>query len=147
MTEYFAQYYLLLKSLHIMMSIAWMAGLFYLPRLFVYHTQTIAGTAEYNRFVVMEHKLLAIIMRPALIATWAFGLLNAWGMGYWLDLWFLAKIALAVPMTAVHILDEYWAIAFEREHNVHTERFFRVWNEMPTLLMIGIVLLAVYKPV
>lgn len=145
MQQLFLEYYFLLKSLHIIMAFAWMAGLFYLPRLFVYHCQTVAGTAEYARFVTMERKLLLIIMRPALATVWLFGLLTAWGMNYWLDLWFLLKLGLSVLMTAVHILDEYWAVDFAKGRNRHPERFYRIWNEAPTLLMIAIVLLAVFK--
>jgi len=146
MLDFLVDKYLWFKSFHVMMSIAWMAGLFYLPRLFVYHTQTLHGTAEYARFVVMEKKLLAMIMLPAAITTWGFGLLNAWAMDFWFEGWFLAKIGLAVLMTAVHFLNAYWAHAFARGRNRHTERFFRVWNEVPTFLMIGIVLLVIVKP-
>jgi putative membrane protein len=146
MIDFVLRYYLWFKSAHIIMSIAWMAGLFYLPRLFVYHTQTEPGSDGYLRFVTMEEKLLTIIMLPALTATWIFGLINAWAMNYWLDGWFLAKLGLAVLMTVVHFLDSWWAYQFVRGRNVHSERFFRVWNEAPTLLMIGIVILVVVKP-
>lgn len=146
MADLFLEYYFLLKSLHIIMAFAWMAGLFYLPRLFVYHTQAQAGTGEYRRFCVMERKLILIIMRPGMVAVWLFGLFTAWGMNYWLEPWFLAKLALSVLMTAVHIADEYMAADFAKEANTRPERFFRIWNEAPTLLMIVIVLLAVFKP-
>lgn len=135
-----------IKALHIMAAIAWMAGLFYLPRLFVYHTQSKIGTEEYQRFITMEQKLIRIIMNPAMIATWVFGLIAALLMNYWLDLWFLIKMFLAVCMTAVHIHDAIYARHFKNGTNRRSERFFRFWNEAPTLLMIVIVLLAVIKP-
>lgn len=147
MQDHLVGAYLWLKAFHVMMSIAWMAGLFYLPRLFVYHTQTSVGTEAYDRFVVMEKKLLTIIMLPAAIATWIFGTLIAWAMDYWLEPWFLAKMALAVAMTGIHVLDGCWAGGFARGRNRHSERYFRIWNEAPTLLMIAIVILVIVKPI
>lgn len=147
MQDFLVAGYLWFKAIHIMMSIAWMAGLFYLPRLYVYHTQTAVGSDAYARFVVMEQKLLWFIMAPAAITTWVFGLLIAWGMNYWLDFWFLAKMAFVVPMTLVHVLNWVWGRAFVENRNTHSERFFRIWNEAPTLLMIAIVFLVVLKPV
>ena len=146
MIDFLTEYYLWFKSFHVIMSIAWMAGLFYLPRLFVYHTQTSVGTSEYDRFTVMEKKLLDIIMLPAAVTTWGFGLLNAWTMDYWLEGWFISKLALAGLMTVVHILDAYWAAQFAKGRNIHSERFYRIWNEAPTFLMIAIVILAIVKP-
>ena len=145
MQQLFLEYYFLLKSLHIIMAFAWMAGLFYLPRLFVYHTQAEPGSGEYARFVTMERKLLVIIMRPAMVTVWLFGLLTAWGMNYWLDLWFLAKLGLSVLMTAVHVHNEVWAVAFAKGSNRHSERFFRIVNEAPTILMIIIVLFSMVE--
>lgn len=147
MMDFFVTNYLWFKSFHIIFSIAWMAGLFYLPRLFVYHTQTVPGTGEYDRFLTMERKLLSIIMWPACIGTWFFGLSSAFIMNYWTELWFLSKLGLAVLMTVVHVLDAVYAARFARGSNARSERFFRFWNEAPTLLMFGIVILAVIKPV
>jgi protoporphyrinogen IX oxidase len=146
MSDFLLNNYLWFKSFHVIMSIAWMAGLFYLPRLFVYHTQTSPGSSEYARFVTMEKKLLDIIMLPAAVTTWGFGILNAWEMDYWLEGWFVAKLALAVLMTAVHTMNAFWAERFAQGRNVHSERFYRIWNEAPTFLMIGIVILAIVKP-
>jgi len=138
--------YLLIKALHIIAVIAWMAGLFYLPRLFVYHTQTAPGTAEYDRFVTMERKLLKIIMNPAMIATWVLGLTLVWLMDFGLAHWLWAKIALVAVMTGTHQLYARWAKDFVRGCNTRTERSFRLWNEVPTLLMIAVVILVVVKP-
>jgi protoporphyrinogen IX oxidase len=146
MSEFLVRHYFLLKSLHLIMAFAWMAGLFYLPRLFVYHAQTQAGTAEYARFVTMEKKLLDIIMLPAAVTVWVFGLAIAFAMGYWAELWFISKLCLSVLMSGVHILDARFAAEFARGRNRRSERFFRFWNEAPTLLMIVIVFLAIYKP-
>ncbi len=147
MMDFLYAHYNWIKALHIIMAIAWMAGLFYLPRLFVYHTQTKPGTAEYQRFITMEDKLIRIIMTPALITTWIFGLLAAFVMNYWLDLWFLVKLGLAVLMTVVHLQDIYYARRLSAGKNIRSERFFRFWNEAPTLLMMASVFLAVIKPV
>jgi putative membrane protein len=138
--------YLWIKALHIIAVIAWMAGMFYLPRLFVYHTQTTAGTTEYERFATMERKLLKIIMGPAMIVTWVMGLTMAWLMNDWADGWLSTKLLLVVAMTAVDHLYRRWAKKFAAGANVHSERFFRLWNEVPTVLMIGIVILVVVKP-
>lgn len=147
MMDFLVTNYPWFKSFHIIFSIAWMAGLFYLPRLFVYHTQTVPGSGEYDRFVTMEGKLLNIIMWPACIGTWILGLTSAFIMNYWLEIWFLSKMGLAVLMTVVHLWDAYYAGRFVRQENLRSERFFRFWNEAPTLLMLGIVILAVIKPV
>ena len=146
MKSFLLEYYLWIKALHIIAVIAWMAGMLYLPRLFVYHTQTIRGTTEYERFATMERKLLKIIMSPAMMVTWAMGLTMAWLMDYWSDGWLSAKLLLVVAMTVVDHLYRRWAKKFAAGTNVHSERFFRLWNEVPTLLMIGIVILVVVKP-
>jgi putative membrane protein len=138
--------YLLIKALHVIAVIAWMAGMFYLPRLFVYHTQTAPGTAEYDRFVTMERKLLKIIMNPAMIATWVLGLTLVWLMDLWPAHWFWAKFALVAMMTGTQHLYARWAKDFARGCNIHTERTFRLWNEAPTLLMIAVVILVIVKP-
>lgn len=146
MMDFLISGYLWLKAFHVIFCIAWMAGLFYLPRLFVYHCQTVVGTPEYQRFEVMERKLLSIIMAPAAIGTWIFGLIIAFAMGYWTEIWFLSKMFLAVLMTVVHFYNMRFAHAFVRGENRRSERFYRFWNEAPTLLMFGIVILAVVKP-
>jgi len=146
MTEFLRDNYLYIKALHIIAVIAWLSGMFYLPRLFVYHTQTVPGAPDYDRFVTMERKLLKIIMNPAVVAVWVLGLTLAWLMDYWRDGWLDAKLVLVLAMTLTHHLYARWAKAFAQGRNSKTARFFRIWNEVPTLLMIGIVILAVAKP-
>jgi putative membrane protein len=146
MIEFLLNHYLLLKALHVMAVIAWMAGMFYLPRLFVYHTQTSPGAPDYERFVTMERKLLRIIMAPAATAAWTLGLTIAWVMDYWHNGWFLAKLVLVLALTEVHIINAHWAKEFARGRNTRSERFYRIWNEAPTVLMIGIVILVILKP-
>jgi putative membrane protein len=145
MTAWLIAHYLTLKAFHIIAVIAWMSGLFYLPRLFVYHTETQVGAADYQRFTVMEKKLLAAIMGPAMAMTWIFGLSLAWAGGWWQAGWFHTKLALVVAMTAIHIANVRFARDFAAGRNVRTARFFRIWNEAPTLLMIAIVILVVTK--
>jgi len=146
MREFLLNYYLLIKALHVIAVIAWMAGMLYLPRLFVYHAETSPGTAEYDRFTTMERKLLKIIMNPAMVAVWVLGLTMAWLMDGWALHWLQLKLALVVAMTGLHHAYALWAKDFARGRNTRTARFFRIWNEVPTLLMIAIVILAVVKP-
>ncbi len=146
MKAFLLDYYLWIKALHVIAVIAWMAGMFYLPRLFVYHTQTQSGTAEYERFVTMERKLLKIIMNPAMITAWILGLTMAWLMNYWRDGWFSAKLLLVLAMTTVQHLFAIWARKFAAGNNTRSEGFYRAWNEAPTVLLIGIVILVIVKP-
>ncbi|QDL91306.1 protoporphyrinogen oxidase HemJ [Paroceanicella profunda] len=138
------------KALHIISVITWMAGLFYLPRLFVYHAEKAApGTEMSAIFQEMERKLLRLIMNPAMIATWVFGLMLAFTPGVvdWTgDGWFHAKLLLVMLMTAYHHALGLWRKQFARDANTRPGRFYRLWNEAPTLLMIGIVLLVVLRP-
>jgi putative membrane protein len=145
MKAWLLEHYLTLKAFHIIAVIAWMSGLFYLPRLFVYHTETQAGAPDYLRFSVMEKKLLAAIMAPAMGLTWIFGLSLAWAGDWWQAGWFHSKLALVLVMTAIHIANIRFAKDFASGRNVRTGRFFRLWNELPTLLMIAIVILVVTK--
>jgi putative membrane protein len=146
MTEFLLNHYFWIKAFHVIAVIAWMSGMFYLPRLFVYHTQTTPGTAEYERFVVMERKLLKIIMNPAMIAVWILGLTMAWLMNDWLLHWFQAKLALVLAMTWLHHSYVGWARDFALGRNKRSARFFKIWNEVPMVLMIGIVILVIVKP-
>jgi putative membrane protein len=146
MKELLLNHYLVIKAFHVIAVIAWMSGMFYLPRLFVYHTQTTPGAADYKRFIVMERKLLKIIMNPALIAVWILGLTMAWLMDYWPLHWFQAKLALVAAMTWTHHSYAIWVKDFALGRNMRSARFFRIWNEVPTVLMIGIVILAIVKP-
>lgn len=146
MKDRLLEHYLLIKALHIIAVIAWMSGLFYLPRLFVYHTETVPGAADYQRFCTMEQKLLKAIMTPALVLVWVFGLTMAWLNDWWQAGWFQMKLGLVVGLTLVHITNIRFAGDFARGKNVRSGRFFRFWNEAPTLLLIAIVILAVTKP-
>ena len=138
--------YLWIKALHIVAVISWMAGLLYLPRLFVYHAVAPAGSEQSETFKVMERRLLRFIMTPAMIATWIFGILLALQGGWLAAGWFHAKIALVLVLTVMHGLMSHWQDDFARDRNRHTQKFFRVANEIPTLLMIAIVILAIVKP-
>jgi protoporphyrinogen IX oxidase len=139
-------HYLLIKALHIIAVMSWMAGMFYLPRLFVYHTQTNPGAPDYQRFCIMERKLLAFIMTPALVLVWALGLTMAWLNDWWQAGWFQMKLGLVIGLTWVHVTNFLFAKEFALGRNARTGRFFRYWNELPTLFMIAIVILVVTKP-
>ncbi len=140
--------YLWLKALHIISVISWMAGLLYLPRLYVYHAGVAVGSEASATFKVMERKLLKYIMNPAMIASFVTGGLLIFLMGEaalrmgWLH----TKILLLLGIAGMHALMARWRREFEEDRNPHTHRFFRVMNEVPTLLMIAIVILAVGKP-
>ncbi|WP_118134186.1 protoporphyrinogen oxidase HemJ [Oceanicella sp. SM1341] len=138
------------KAFHIISLITWMAGIFYLPRLFVYHAEKAPpGSDMSSTFQEMERKLLRLIMNPAMIATWVFGALLAFTPGIvdWAsDGWFHMKLLLVVLMTAYHHALGRWRKQFARDANTRNGRFYRIWNEAPTLLMIGIVLLVVLRP-
>jgi putative membrane protein len=135
-----------LKAFHIMAVIAWMAGLFYLPRLFVYHAGAAPGSELAATLKVMEERLYRIIMTPAMGAVWITGPLLAWLEGVYLDGWLLAKFALVVALTGFHHALSAWRRAFAADRNLRSERFYRLANEVPTLLMAAIVLLVVLKP-
>ena len=139
-----------LKALHVISVIAWMAGIFYLPRLFVYHAEKAAVGSEMSEtFKVMERRLLRAIMNPAMIATWLFGVLMLFGLGwdyvasaYWQH----AKLALVLAMTWYHHALARWWKDFNADRNVRSGRFFRLMNEAPTVLMVGIVILVIVRP-
>ncbi len=135
-----------LKALHIIAVIAWMAGLLYLPRLFVYHANTEKGSPQSETFKVMERRLLRGIMNPAMILVWIFGLSLAWQGDWWHAHWLHAKLALVLVLTGVHHVYGRWRKDFEADRNVKPARFYRWWNEVPTVMMIGIVFLVVLKP-
>ncbi|MEW5730008.1 MAG: protoporphyrinogen oxidase HemJ [Pseudomonadota bacterium] len=138
--------YLWLKAVHVIAVISWMAGLLYLPRLFVYHTEVKPGSEASEKFKVMERRLLKAIMAPAAVVAWALGLTMAVTGGLFQDGWFHAKLALVVLMTASHIAMIRWKNAFAADRNTRPQKFYRLMNEVPTLLMIGIVILVILKP-
>jgi protoporphyrinogen IX oxidase len=138
--------YAWIKAFHVIAVIAWMAGMLYLPRLFVYHCEAAPGSAQSETFKVMERRLLKVIINPAMIATW---LLGAWLVvaGGWLwSGWLLAKVVLVIGLSALHGAFSGWVRAFAGDRNPHPGSFYRVINELPTLLMIGIVILVIVKP-
>ena len=146
MKEFLLQYYMLVKALHVIAVISWMAGMFYCPRLFVYHTETSPRTPEYDRFTRMERRLLRIIMTPAVIAVWVLGLTMAWLNDWWPAHWFQLKLLLVAGMTLVHHNYIIWQREFAQGGNRHPARYYKIWNEVPTILMIAIVILVVTKP-
>jgi len=138
--------YLWLKALHIIAVIAWMAGMLYLPRLFVYHCDAEPGSKQSETFKVMERRLLKVIINPAMIAAWLFGLWLAWD-GHWFTApWLWAKLALVVAMSGVHGYFVGLVKQFATDRNQHSQKFYRILNEIPTVLMIAIVLLVTLKP-
>ena len=138
--------YLWFKAIHVVAVIAWMAGMLYLPRLFVYHTAAEPGSVQSETFRVMERRLLKAIINPAMVATWALGLWLAWDGGWFQSPWFHAKLLLVVILSAIHGLFSRWVRDFAADRNTRSQRFYRMINEVPTLLMIGIVILVVVKP-
>jgi len=145
------EYYLWLQAIHIMSLIAWMAGIFYLPRLYVYHAErAVAGSDLSETFKIMELKLFRLIMNPAMISTWLFGLLMIWANGLdWLaaSYWMHAKLVLVGAMTWFHHWLGRRRKDFYRDGNDRTGRHYRIMNEVPTLIMVAIVILAVVKPI
>jgi len=137
-----------LKALHIIAVIAWMAGLLYLPRLFVYHAGVPMGSDQAATFEVMERRLLRAIMVPALVMTYGFGLLLLATPGAvdWRQRWIWAKLALVLLLTAFHFVLAVWWRGFAAGRVPHSARFFRAVNEVPTLAMIAIVVFVVVKP-
>ncbi len=135
-----------LKALHVVAVIAWMAGIFYLPRLFVYHAEAEPGSDKSETFKVMERRLQRAIMNPAMAATWILGLLLAAAGDWWMAPWFHAKVGLVILMTAF----DFWLALrrrdFANDRNRHSARTYRIANELPTVLVIAIVILAVVKP-
>lgn len=148
MSGLLSQAYPWIKSLHIVSLVAWMAGLLYLPRLYVYHSKAAAGSDLSETFKVMERRLQRGIMIPAMVATWVFGVALActpgvvdWQMG-----WIWAKLVLVLALTVFDRLLARWRAAFAEDRNPRSERFFRVVNELPSLALIAIVVLVVVKP-
>ena len=139
--------YLWLKALHLISMVAWMAGMFYLPRLFVYHTTAPAGSQQSETFKVMERKLLKVIINPAMIATWVFGLLMLAAQPAWLEQgWMHVKLTALVGLSVFHMMLVRWWRAFANDTNQRSQRFYRLANEVPTVLLIDVVFMAVLRP-
>jgi protoporphyrinogen IX oxidase len=140
-----------IKAFHIIAVIAWMAGMLYLPRLFVYHCAAEKGSVQSETFKVMERRLLRAIINPAMIVTWLLGLwLASLGpdsrYGWFASGWLEAKLVLVLALSALHGFFARWVKDFAKDRNRHSQKFYRIINELPTLIMIGIVILAVVKP-
>jgi protoporphyrinogen IX oxidase len=135
-----------LKALHVIAVIAWMAGLLYLPRLFVYHCDADPGSRQSETFKVMERRLLKAIMNPAMIVTWLLGLWLAWQGGWFAAPWFHAKLTLVILMSGVHGMLSRHVRDFAADKRRKSPKFFRIINEIPTVLMILVVILAIVKP-
>ena len=135
-----------IKAFHVIAVIAWMAGMLYLPRLFVYHCDAPVGSAQSEMLKVMEHRLLRIIINPAMIATWLLGLALAFLSGAYHDLWLQIKFVLVLAMSGLHGFFSGTVKRFARDANVRPQRFYRFINEVPMLLIIAIVILAIVKP-
>ena len=135
-----------LKAFHVMAVMAWMAGMFYLPRLFVYHVEAVPGSDTARTFEVMEARLLAIIMNPAMLVVWLTGLVLVWQQGQYMNGWFHGKLLLVVAMSGLHGMMARWRKGLAAGTNTHSSQFFRIANEVPTVLMAGIVILVIVKP-
>lgn len=143
-----APYYLYTKSFHVIAVIAWMAGLFYLPRLYIYHCQVPRGSESSERFKIMERRLLKQIMTPAMIAAWIFGALLVLTPGAvnWAAPWWHVKLAGVLLMSGFHGAASKWRRAFLEDRNTKSPRYYRFANEVPTVLMIVIVIMAIAQP-
>ncbi len=136
-----------IKALHVIAVISWMAGMLYLPRLFVYHSEAEAGSKQSETFKVMERRLLKAIINPAMIVTWLAGLYLAWaGRWFFTNWWIYGKIFLVLLLSGAHGFFVRWVKDFAADRNQRSHKFYRVINEVPTVLMIGIVILVVVKP-
>ena len=137
-----------LKAFHIISMVAWMAGMLYLPRLYVYHCQAPPGSAESERFKVMERRLLKQIVNPAMIATWTFGVLLVLTPGVldWSAGWWHVKLAAVLALSALHGEFARWRKDFLHERNRRPSRFYRIANELPTLLLVLIVVMVIVRP-
>ena len=135
-----------LKSFHIISMVAWFAGLFYLPRIFVYHSQSNKNSSEYETFVVMERKLLKYIMNPSLVLTWIVGLGLLINQQAYNFLWMNLKFLCVILMSAFHMYCGNIRKSFENKTNLRSGKYFRIINEIPTVLFLTIVGLVVFKP-
>ena len=141
-----AEYYLWIKAFHLIAVIAWMAGMLYLPRLYVYHCKAPPGSVQSETFKVMERRLLRAIINPAMIAAWLLGIWLAFLGNHWGSGWLHGKLLLLLGMQLIHAAYARWRRRFAADANTTSERMFRIANEVPTVLMIGIVILVIVKP-
>ena len=141
--------YLLFKSIHLIAVISWMAGLLYLPRIFVYHAENIENENSSNIFKTMERKLFYYIMTPAMMLSWIFGLMLIFTLGFdvFNQLWIQIKLILALLLTAYHFYLGKCVSSFAKGQNNNSSKFYRIINEIPTLLLILIVFIVIFKPI
>jgi protoporphyrinogen IX oxidase len=140
-----------IKAFHVIAVIAWLAGMLYLPRLFVYHCAAEKDSVQSETFKTMERRLLRIIINPAMIATWLLGLWLAWQgpdsrFGWFASGWLSVKLVLVLALSALHGACARWVKDFAADRNRHSQKFYRLINEVPAILMAAIVILAVVKP-
>ena len=142
-------YYLLFKSLHLISVISWMAGLLYLPRIFVYHAEKINDKNISEIFKVMEQKLMNFIMMPAMILSWIFGILLILinGEAIYVSMWLSLKLIFVLLLTIYHFFLKYCIMKFVNNKNLYSSKFYRIINEIPTFLLIIIVFVIIYKPI
>lgn len=138
--------YLWLKAFHVVAVIAWMAGMLYLPRLFVYHCDAPVGSVQSETFKVMERRLLKAIINPAMIVTWVLGLYLVWDGDWHRSGWFHAKLLLVLVLSGLHGVYVRRLKEFAADRNTRPARYYRILNEVPTVLLIGIVILVIVKP-
>ena len=141
--------YLLIKSLHLIAVISWMAGLLYLPRIFVYHSENLKNNKISKTFKIMEKKLYFYIMMPAMILSWLFGLIliSLTGIELMTTLWMKIKLLLVILLSIYHFYLGYCLTNFKNDKNNKTSKFFRIINEVPTILLILIVFIVIFKPI
>jgi protoporphyrinogen IX oxidase len=135
-----------IKAIHVIAVISWMAGMLYLPRLFVYHSDAPIGSGQSETFKVMEQRLLTVITNPAMVIAWALGAWLAWQGGFWTAPWFHAKLALVIALSGLHGYLAAATRAFAEDRNTKPARHWRLVNEVPTVLMVAIVILVIVKP-
>ena len=135
-----------IKALHVIAVIAWMAGMLYLPRLFVYHCEAEPGSKQSETFKLMEWRLLKAIINPAMIVTWLAGLYLVWAGDWYKSPWFHAKFVLVLILSGVHGAFSRWVKDFRADRNRHSQKFYRIINEVPTAIMILTVILVIVKP-
>jgi protoporphyrinogen IX oxidase len=135
-----------LKAFHVIAVIAWMAGMLYLPRLFVYHAESAKGSIQSETFKIMERRLLKAIINPAMGVTWILGLFLIWQGGWWTAGWLHGKVLLVVILSGLHGVYVRRLREFAEDRNTRPARYYRILNEVPTVLMIGIVVLVIVKP-
>jgi protoporphyrinogen IX oxidase len=141
-------YYLLFKSLHLISVISWMAGLLYLPRLYVYHSETINNEEKKETFKLMEKRLFFYIMNPAMVLSWLFGILLIHSIGFdsFGHLWMQLKFFMVLALTTYHLFLFSCLKSLSQDYSKYSPKFYRIINEIPTILLIGIIFVVVFKP-